>query len=108
MKKKHVGSSFPDHLYEMKQDPQFAASYEEHMEKSKMAMLLKEIRKRESITQTELARRAGVMQSVIARIETGNSATLPRLDLFRRILKAIGYDIELCAEKNGARVRIAF
>jgi transcriptional regulator with XRE-family HTH domain len=69
--------------------------------------MLKEIRIRECLSQAELAEKANVTQSVIARIETGSSRTLPRLDLFKRILQSVGYETLIVAKKKGRIIRVA-
>ena len=54
--------------------------------------LLKEARRRASISQRELARRAGTSQSVIARIESG--ASDPSTSTLNSLLNAAGFDLE--------------
>jgi predicted transcriptional regulator len=54
--------------------------------------LLKEARRRASISQRELARRAGTSQSVIARIESG--ASDPSTSTLNSLLHAAGFDLE--------------
>ena len=53
------------------------------------AYILRESRKKAGLTQRELARRAGVPQSVVGKIETGR--TTPRVDTFDRLLRAAGH-----------------
>ena len=55
--------------------------------------LIREVRRRAGLTQTELAERLGTTQSAIARLETGHgSPTLARLS---EIAEACGFDIHL-------------
>lgn len=56
------------------------------------AKLLKDARNRASITQRELARRAGTSQSVIARIESGTSD--PSTSTLKSLLHAAGFDLD--------------
>jgi len=49
-------------------------------------------RLRAGLTQTELARRAGISQPALARIEAGR--VVPRLDMAERILRACGMTLE--------------
>ena len=64
-----------------------------------LALLVREMREEEGLTQAELARRVGTSQSVIARLEdaeyTGHS--LPMLE---RIAAACGVALKLHAEKK--------
>lgn len=55
--------------------------------------MLRTARRRGGMTQRDLAAASGIPQSSIARIENG--ATTPRVDTFRRLLRAAGYDLEL-------------
>jgi transcriptional regulator with XRE-family HTH domain len=56
------------------------------------ARVLRQARRRAGLTQRELAARAGVPQSRIAKIESG--AVVPRVDTFDRILEACGEGLE--------------
>ena len=51
--------------------------------------VLRQSRQKAGMTQRELARRAGVTQSVVGKIETGR--TTPRVDTFDRLLRAAGH-----------------
>src|SRR4030043_320183 len=109
MNKKHIGSSIFDDVKRWeKESPDFRKSVREHIEKVKLAEMIKEIRQKENLSQLELAKMAHVTQSVIARIETNRSRTLPRLDLFRRIIQSAGYELSLVAKKEKKVVRVAF
>src|SRR4030065_140121 len=75
-----------------KKIPDFKKAVTEHIEKIKLAEMIKEIRQKENLSQLELAEKAHVTQSVIARIETNRARTLPRIDLFHRIIQSAGYE----------------
>ncbi len=55
--------------------------------------LVREARKRGRLTQAALARRAGVPQSTIARIESG--ARTPSTDLVEGLVRAAGFEIRV-------------
>lgn len=55
------------------------------------ALLVAEARSRAGCTQRELARRAGTSQSVVARIEAGQ--TQPGSETLRRLLAAAGFEL---------------
>ena len=54
---------------------------------------LRYARRKAGLTQKDLGERAGVPQSVIARIESG--ASMPRFDTLDRLLNACGFALEL-------------
>lgn len=109
MNKKHIGGSFFDDVKQWEAaDPGFREKVNEHIEKRMLAAMLKEIRQKEHLSQTELAEKAGVPQSVIARIEGGTTKALPRFSLFNKVVSAAGYEMSILATKKGKRVRVAF
>jgi DNA-binding XRE family transcriptional regulator len=109
MNKKHIGGSFFDDVKKWEErDPDFRRRVNEAVEKRKLAAMLKEIRKKEHLTQEELAQKANVTQSVIARIEGGTAKGLPRFDVFNRIVAAAGYEMSILAKKKGKRIQVAF
>ncbi len=57
------------------------------------APLLREARLRAALSQRELASRAGTVQSVVARIERGQ--TNPTVDTLERLLRATGFDLDV-------------
>jgi len=101
MNKKYVGASLEEAIKVWeKKDPELRAKIDEYKEKAELAMLLKKTRTKEAMSQTELAKKANVPQSVIARIESLESKSLPRLDLYSRIMSSIGYRLVIGAEKS--------
>ena len=61
------------------------------MAPSRSAALLFEARRQAGLSQRDLARRAGTSQSVIARIESGD--TSPTWETLTRLLRAAGFDL---------------
>lgn len=55
-------------------------------------LLLHEARTRAGLTQRELARRAGTAQSVVARVERGQ--TSPTVETLSRLIAATGFNID--------------
>lgn len=63
--------------------------------------VLREARRQAGLSQVELARRAGVTQSVISAYESGaRQPSVPTLD---RLVAAAGFDLELVARRSRAR-----
>src|SRR5437868_14915913 len=65
------------------------------------SVLVRSARKRAGLTQTELAERAGVTQSVIARLERGGGN--PTFLTLERVLHAAGHRLELSGLHQGLR-----
>lgn len=65
------------------------------------SVLVRSARKQAGLTQAELAERAGVTQSVIARLERG--AGNPTFLTLERVLHAAGRRLELSAAHQGLR-----
>ncbi len=63
------------------------------------ASQLNQARRAAGLSQRELARRAGIPQSAIARIE--RSHQVPRLDTLERLLKACGFELRLGPARGG-------
>lgn len=55
--------------------------------------LVREARTRAGLTQRELAKRAGTAQSVVARVERGQ--TSPTLDTLTRLIAAAGFNVSM-------------
>jgi DNA-binding XRE family transcriptional regulator len=108
MKNNHVGPSFFDDVKEWEKSPTFRKAVEEHKEKAKLAMLLKQVREKEDLSQLQLAKKAHVAQAVIARIEGLSSNTVPGLALYNKILNSIGYTTTLVAKKKNKVLHAAF
>jgi ribosome-binding protein aMBF1 (putative translation factor) len=104
MDKKYIGSRFDDavKVWERK-DPTLRAKINEHREKAELAMLLRKTRKSASISQVELAKRAQVPQSFVARIESTNSKTMPRIDIYSKLFNSMGFNIVIGVEKAPRR-----
>ena len=58
-----------------------------------LTQLTREARRRAGLTQAELARRAGVPQSTVGRIESG--ARVPSTALAERLIRAAGFELRV-------------
>jgi len=63
------------------------------------ASQLNQARRASGFSQRELAKRSGVPQSAIARIERGHQ--VPRADTLERLLKACGFELRLGPVRGG-------
>jgi len=99
MNKRHIGSSLKEAAKEWEKSPTYLFHLERAREKREVARLLRQTREREGLTQKNLAKLAGVTQSVISRIETPHSASLPGLNVFNKIMYAMGYKTVLGVQR---------
>ena len=79
---------------ELLKDPEFRKVYEE----SEPAYQLARLRILRGLTQQELAERAGMTQSVVARVESGRAN--PSLTTLERLAEALGGRVTITIEAN--------
>ncbi len=77
----------------------YRKSFARTLQQIDLAMLVREMREYAGFTQTELARKAGTTQSVIARLEDAEYAG-HSLTMLERIAAACGVALKLRAEKK--------
>lgn len=82
-----------DWLKEEMQDEEFRLLWREREAAYKVAGEFIRLRKRQGLSQTEVARRAGLKQPAIARLESG--AVKPTLDTIQRVAHALGRELEV-------------
>lgn len=76
-----------------KQQPEFKKAWEDSREEYRLIEEMIVVRKRENLTQTELANLVGSKQQVISRIEKKESS--PTLRMFCQLLHALGYELKI-------------
>jgi len=77
----------------------YRKSFARTLQQIDLAMLVREMREAAGFTQTELAKKAGTTQSVIARLEDAEYAG-HSLTMLERIAAACGVALKLHAEKK--------
>jgi DNA-binding XRE family transcriptional regulator len=80
-------------LEEELQDEEFRLLWSEREAAYKIAREFLRLRKRQGLSQSEVARRAGLKQPAIARLESG--AVRPTLDTIQRVARALGRNVEI-------------
>lgn len=78
-------------------DPEFRKVWDDSRAEYKLIGEMISLRKKEKITQKELARITGNSQQVISRIETMQN--VPTLKVFNNILNALGYELRIEKKK---------
>jgi HTH-type transcriptional regulator / antitoxin HipB len=66
------------------------------MSSKELGIMLRDLRKKQGLTQTELGRRVGLDQKKVSLIENGNPNV--RLDTLFRLLSSLGYGMALQAK----------
>src|SRR6266478_5681782 len=83
----------------MRKSAVYRKTFERTLQQIDLALLVREMREDAGFTQTELAKRAGTTQSVIARLEDAEYAG-HSLTMLERIAAACGVGLRLRAEKK--------
>lgn len=90
---------------QLMENPEFKAGYEARDRLIKIGRLLKQARKVRDLSQTELAVRAGVAQSEVSRMESGEGVNGPGFETLVNYAHAMGMDVvvELVEKEAPAR-----
>jgi len=83
--------SVRQHIVKEKRSPEFREAFETRQLIIQIAMLVRGMRQAAGLTQAELARRAGMKQSVIARLESAKAIAVPSLSTLSKISGATGF-----------------
>lgn len=90
------------HLERKLEDSSFRELYELEMQKAQIAKLLIAERSKKSLTQGQLARKLGVTQQQISKIENGNFTDLR---VVQKVLVTLGHSIRVTAVPLSAKAR---
>ena len=84
---------------ELKSD-EFKLVFDQHRFYLQIAHLISDLRERKGLSQSELAKKAGVSQPMIARLEKGDNTRMPTFDTIFKVLKALGYSLSINVHKE--------
>lgn len=98
MKNKSV--SLDDILAKELKSDEFKLAYDQRRFYLQIAHLIADLRSRNGISQSELAKKAGVSQPMVARLEKGDSSRTPTFDTIFKVLKALGYTMSINVQKE--------
>lgn len=91
-----------EHLKEKLKDPYFKELYELEEQKMSIVKRIVEYRVKNNITQGQLAKKAGVTQQHISKIENGEFSSVTTLE---KVLLLIGYTVRIEAVRLSSTVR---
>lgn len=80
-------------LKEELKEEEFRLLWSERQAAYRVARELARLRRKQGLSQSEVARRAGLKQPAIARLESG--AVKPTLDTIQRVAHALGREVEV-------------
>lgn len=94
MKKRVRLVSFDERLKEWLKDEEFRKGYEKELRKLRIVHALIVLREKRGLTQAELAKRMGVSQPFIAKLESGESPNF-NLETLAKLAAALDSDLEV-------------
>lgn len=97
--------SVSEHFREKSRDPRFRELLELEEEKAKVVSLIIKYRADHHLNQEQLARKVGVTQQYISKIEEGDFSNLSTI---QKILLALGYRVSIRVSPLDPSVRRAF
>jgi HTH-type transcriptional regulator / antitoxin HipB len=84
--------SFRSHLNEMMKNEEFAKRFEEEKRALGLSIQIAEQREKQGISQTELAKRSGISQQQVSKLEHGLNCNMAT---FIKVCRALGLNMEL-------------
>jgi ribosome-binding protein aMBF1 (putative translation factor) len=101
--KKAKGVSLETILERQLKDDEVRIGFEERRFYLQVARIVADLRAKAGLSQTELAKAAKVSQPLIARLEKGDQRRTPTFDMVSKILKALGYRLEIRIQPEKSR-----
>ncbi|HEX9830306.1 MAG TPA: helix-turn-helix transcriptional regulator [Thermodesulfobacteriota bacterium] len=92
-KKLQRAMDFDDYLNEQLKNPVFKKYYDEYGKQLEIAYQILQLRKREGLSQAELARKIGTKQTNIARLESGQQNFT--IDTLQKLAKALRRNLKI-------------
>lgn len=81
--------------------PAFRAAYEQRRLVHEVALAVRSLRERAGLTQDQLAKKIGVSQPVVGRIEKSIGYRTPNWETLRKVFLALGYQLKLQLVESG-------
>jgi HTH-type transcriptional regulator / antitoxin HipB len=84
--------TFQTHLKKLMLNKEFAAKYEEEKKLAGLAIKISEFRQKQNLTQTELAKRSGITQQQLSKLERGENCNITT---FLKVCHSLGIEVML-------------
>ncbi len=94
MKKNRQTKSAKEFFNKLLKDPTTRMLFEVEKSKTEIAFAVRSARQKADLTQSQLAKKIGTTQSVIARLESGADKRIPSIPLLSKIASACGAQFE--------------
>ena len=101
--KKTKGVSLDEVLGRELKDKEIKLAFDQSRFYLDVARLISNLREKKGVSQAQLAKTAVVSQPLIARLEKGDQRRMPTFDLIFRVLKALGYRLEIRAQPDAKK-----
>lgn len=89
--------TFKKHLQKALKDKKFKEAYDEEKEFLALTLAMHEARKKAGLSQADIAEKAHLTQQQVSKIEKGLDCNITT---FLKVCKAVGFKVELVAEKE--------
>jgi DNA-binding XRE family transcriptional regulator len=84
--------TFQNHLNELMKNPEFAQGYDEEKRKVGLAIKIAEFRQEQNLSQTALAKRSGITQQQLSKLERGENCNI---NTFLKVCNSLGIEVIL-------------
>ncbi|MEN9723006.1 MAG: hypothetical protein RJB38_992 [Pseudomonadota bacterium] len=101
-KKRMKGVSLESIIEKQRKDSAFSILFDERRFYLQIAHMITDLRAKAGLSQAELAKAARVSQPLIARLEKGDQRRTPTFDTIYKLLKVLGYRLELMVKPTKA------
>jgi DNA-binding XRE family transcriptional regulator len=93
--REHLGGSLEELKQRLMEEPVFRLGWRLYDMAGEIGRVATQMRRRAKLTQTELADRLGVRQSMVSRLESDHPDRMPTFATVARVADACGYEMEV-------------
>ncbi len=93
--REHLGGTLEELKKHLMENPDFRLGWRLYEMAGEIGRIVSAMRKRSGLTQTQLAERLGVRQSMVAKLESKNPDRMPTFATVARVADVCGYEMEV-------------